>query len=193
MPSFTGTATDPSTVDTTADFAWQWSRDGGAYAPGANPFSTGFSTCGPHSLSAKATDKDGATSAAATVSTKVQVYKGNYLAPLKPGLDNLVQKGQVVPVKISVAGCDGTNLAGLSPDIRILSGDPTPQTDETDFVVPTTVSAADTSGVMRPVSDGYIYNFRVPDGAVGAKYTIRVSPFGVASGQHMVIGLQIRR
>ena len=49
---------------------------------------------------------------------------------------------------------------------------------------------------MRPVADGYIYNLRVPSDSkatVGAKYYIRVSPFGVASGQHMMISIQIRK
>jgi hypothetical protein len=49
---------------------------------------------------------------------------------------------------------------------------------------------------MRPVSDGYIYNLRIPsDTSVKANdiYTIRVSPFGMASGQHMVIAVQIRK
>jgi hypothetical protein len=47
---------------------------------------------------------------------------------------------------------------------------------------------------MRPVSDGYIYNLQVPnDTSVkpGDKYYIRVSPFGIASDQHMIISLQI--
>jgi hypothetical protein len=196
--SFTGTATDPGSADTTlpASLSWQWSKDGGAYAAGANPFSTTFATCGSHSVSAKATDKDAGTSAAFTASTSVQVYGGNWLPPLQVGKDNMVQKGQVVPVKISVAGCDGLNLAGLNPEIRLAKGDPTTGINELDVVVPTSVSAADTTGFMRPVSDGYIYNLRIPsDTTVKANdmYTIRVSPFGIATGQHMVIGVQIRK
>src|SRR3712207_7745094 len=51
-------------------------------------------------------------------SNPVQAYNGNFLPPLQVSKDNLVQKGQVVPVKISVAGCDGLNLAGLNPEDR---------------------------------------------------------------------------
>ena len=193
--SFSGTATDPSSADTTAGFSWRWSKDEGAYAAGSNPFSTSFSICGSHSVSAKATDKAGGTSAAATTSTSVEVYNGTLLEPLKPDTDNLVQKGQIVPVKISVAGCDGINRIGLLPDIRLLGGDPTPSTNEADFTVPSTsVPAADSTGVMRPVPDGYIYNLQVPnDTSVkpGDKYYIRVSPFGIASDQHMIISLEI--
>jgi VCBS repeat-containing protein len=194
--SFTGTATDPSSADTTAGFTWQWSKDGGGYVAGSNPYTTSFSSCGAHTVSAKATDKNQGTSAPFTTSTSVQVYNGTYLAPLKPGMDNMVQKGQVVPVKISVAGCDGINKTGLVPDIRLLSGDPTANTNEADFSVPTSVSSADNSGVMRPVDGGYIYNLQVPNGTTlkaGDKYYIRVSPFGIASGQHMIISIQIRK
>ena len=115
---------------------------------------------------------------------------------MKPGTDNLVQKGRVLPVKISV-GCGTNPLTGLSPDIRLFSGDPTAAVDESDFLVPAmSVSSADTTGVMRPVDGGYIYNLQVPSDAKatpGAKYYIRVSPFGIASGQHMIISIQIRK
>jgi hypothetical protein len=49
---------------------------------------------------------------------------------------------------------------------------------------------------MRPVSDGYIYNLQVPNGTTvkpGDKYYIRVSPFGIASDQHMILSLQISK
>jgi hypothetical protein len=193
--SFTGTATDPSSVDTTAGFSWQWSKDGGAYTAGSNPFSTSFSTCSSHSVSAKATDKDGGTSAAVS-SGNVNVYDGSFLAPLKAASDNLVQKGRVLPVKISV-GCGTNLLTGLTPDIRLFSGDPTAAVNEADFVVPAeSVSSADTTGVMRPVDGGYIYNLQVPNDSkatAGAKYYIRVSPFGINAGQHMLISIQIRK
>jgi hypothetical protein len=193
--SFTGTAADPSRADTQAGFAWKWSKEWGAFEADSNPFVTSFSTCGAHSVSAKATDKDGGASAD-TTSTSVQVYNGNWLPPLQTGKDNLVQKGQVVPVKVSVVGCDGINLTDLNPDIRLLSGDPTPGIDEANFTVPTSVSSADSAVVMRPIDGGYIYNLQVPGGTtvkVGDKYTVRVSPFGIASGQHMAIAIQIRK
>ena len=53
-----------------------------------------------------------------------------------------------------------------------------------------------TGQIMRPVDGGYIYNLRVPDAAVGTKYTIRVNPWGqsannAASGMYTV--LEIRK
>jgi hypothetical protein len=194
LATFTGTHSDPAGL-LDNPFTWQWSGGTSTDIDKNNSFVTKFSACGPQNVSATVTDKDGGTSAAATLSNPVQAYNGTFLPPLQVGKDNLVQKGQVVPVKISVVGCDGLNLAGLNPEIGLAKGDPTAGIDEPDYIVPATVSAADTSGFMRPVSDGYIYNLQIPsDTTVKADdlYTIWVSPFGIASGQHMIIGVQIR-
>jgi hypothetical protein len=174
--SFTGAATDPSSVDTAAAFSWQWSKDGGAYAAGSNPFSTSFSTCGSHSVSAKATDKDGGTSAAVS-SDSVNVYNASFAPPVDAApYVNTVQKGRVIPVKISVS-CNG-NIANLLPSIQLLTGDKTDGSETTaDEIETYTVSSADTTGVMRAADGGYIYNLRVPDVA-NAYYTVRVNPFG---------------
>ena len=47
--TLTGSATDPSSADTLAGFAWRWAVDGGSYsafgAPNANTFSTSFAAC----------------------------------------------------------------------------------------------------------------------------------------------------
>jgi hypothetical protein len=174
--TFTGTATDPSSVDTTAGFSWQWSKDGGAYAAGSNPFSTSFADCGSHSVSAKATDKDNGTSAAVS-SGNVNVYNASFAPPvdIAPYV-NTVQKGRVIPVKISVS-CNG-NIANLSPSIQLLTGDKTEGNETTaDEVETYSVSSADTGQVMRTIDGGYIYNLRVPDVA-NAYYTVRVNPFG---------------
>jgi hypothetical protein len=194
--TFTGAHSDPAGL-LDNPFTWQWSGGTSTDTDKNNSYVTKFSACGPQTVKATVTDKDGGTSAEATLSTPVQAYNGNFLPPLQMAKDNLVQKGQVVPVKITVAGCDGLNLAGLNPYIQLFSGDPTTAINEADYVVPTvSVSSADTGQNMRPVSDGYIYNLRVPSDSkatVGAKYYIRVSPFGVASGQHMIISIQIRK
>src|SRR5215208_6767232 len=174
--TFTGTATDPSSADTTAGFSWQWSKDGGTYAAGSNPFSTSFSTCGSHSVSAKATDKDGGTSAAVS-SDSVNVYNASFAPPVDASpYINTAQKGKVIPVKISVS-CNG-NIANLSPSIQLLSGDKTDGSETiSDEIETYSVSSADTTGVMRAADGGYIYNLRVPDVA-NAYYTVRVNAFG---------------
>lgn len=192
---FTGTATDPSPVDTNAGFSWQWTLDGSVYGPfNVNTYKASFSTCGSHAVSAQAVDKDGGVSAPFPTNS-VNVYNGAYKAPLVDGTVNKVQKGQVVPVKISV-GCGASNLTGLSPNIQLLNGNVSPETEAGSTAVTTTsVSAADAGQTMRPADGGYIYNLRVPDGVAGTKYTIRVNPFGAnanhnASGMYIVIEIR---
>jgi hypothetical protein len=179
--TFTGSATDPSSADTQAGFDWQWSKDGGAYAAGDNPFITSFSTCGSsHTVSAKAADKDGGVSAPKALSNPITVYNASFLPPvdIAPYV-NTVQKGRVIPVKISVS-CN-SNVTGLTPSIQLLSGDQsTGNETQADEIETYSVSSADTTGVMRAIDGGYIYNLQVPNVA-NTTYTIRVNPFGGSS------------
>ena len=133
--TFTGAATDPSLADTNYGFNWQWSKDGGTYSVlaanllASNPFVTSFNSCGQHSVSAKATDKDGGTSAPFSANTTtVSVSEGHFRPPLNEGMYNATQKGQIIPVKITV-GCGLTNLTGLTPSIQLLNGDKSASTE----------------------------------------------------------------
>ncbi|WP_199921516.1 PKD domain-containing protein [Intrasporangium calvum] len=188
--TFVGQATDPSGPDTAAGFSWSF--DGGAYGT-SNEFTTAYATCGSNDVTALAKDKDNGVSAPFT-SSAVMALDSEFLPPLQSGTFNKVRGGQVVPVKISV-GCDGMLASGLSPAIQLLSGDVDPSTDPGDGsvdVVTETVSSADTSGVMRAADGQYIYNLRIPAGASGAKYTIRVRPTGTAVGGARYIAIQLR-
>jgi hypothetical protein len=177
--TFSGTATDPSSVDTAAGFTWQWSKDGVAQSGvTSKDFQTSFSTCGQHSVSATAKDKDGGVSPLVTKSNVVNVSQGSFKPPVDAApYINTVQKGRVIPVKISV-GCGTTNLTGLTPSITLVNGDISPGSETTaDEITAYSTSAADSTGWMRPVDGGYIYNLQVPN-TVNTKYTIRVNPFG---------------
>jgi hypothetical protein len=199
--TFTGTATDPSSVDVTAGFFWQWAVDGGALGTfgtqGNNKFTHSFSDsdCGSHSVSAKAKDKDDGLSDLFTKSNVVNVYSASYNSPLNEGMYNMVQAGRVVPVKISV-GCSG-NLTGLQPSIQLLKGeqDGGENTSGTDNVETLSVSSADQTGVMRAVDGGYIYNLQVPSTAKANElYTVRVNPFGGSNASsNMYVVLKIRK
>jgi hypothetical protein len=121
----------------------------------------------------------------------VSVYDGAFDPQLVDGSTNMVQKGQVVPVKISI-GCGTTNLTNLTPHIQLLSGNVSPETESGSTTVTTTpVSAADTTQTMRPVDGGYIYNLQVPSkAAANQEFTIRVNPFG-ATADHTATGMYV--
>jgi hypothetical protein len=202
--TFTGTATDVSPIDLGAGFSWRWAIDGGAYSPfgtvDANTFEVGggandqlyFSTCGTHTVQAQASDKDGGVSAESPRAMKsVSVYNGAFDPPLVDGSTNMVQEGQVVPVRISI-GCGATNLTNLTPHIELLSGNVSPEIESGSTTVTTaSVLAADTGQIMRPVDRGYIYNLQVPgDAAANQEFTIRVNPFG-ATADHAATGMYV--
>jgi hypothetical protein len=130
----------------------------------------------------------------------VSTFHGSFLSPLKEGAVNMVQKGQVVPVQINF-GCPGSQ-AGLTPAIQLVKGDFTTMTEsELTPINPTlSVSAADTTGWMRPADSKYIYNMLVPktnDMSAGTRLTVRVRPLATTStpgfGPLMQIVLEIRK
>lgn len=176
--TFTGTATDPSSADTTAGFSWS---SGGPVT---------FDSCGSRTIDATATDKDGGVSAPVT-STAIQVVEAGFATPLVPGARNLVRAGQVVPVRVSV-GCDGTATGGLTPTVSLVKGDLDPETtsDDPALIVPAADATGDTTGVMREVAGSYLYNLKVPQGTSGSLFTIRVRPAAGAGSLNVVLQLR---
>jgi hypothetical protein len=152
---------------------------------------TSFAACGSYTVAAMAQDKDGGISTPFT-SSAVRVYAGAFRPPIDPDAVNLVTRGQVVPVKITV-GC-GSFLSGLQPLIAIRAGDFDPNVDGDDpsYEVADSAGNADSGGVMRESSDQYIYNLRVPTAPAGTLFTIAVRPFG-GSAPVMHALLKIRR
>jgi hypothetical protein len=195
--TFTPTATDASPRDLAGGFTWQWTIDGGAYGPDGGANQLYFSTYGTHTVEAQATDKDGGVSATSPQATKsVSVYDGAFGSPLVDGSTNMVQKGQILPVMISI-GCGSTNLTDLTPHIQLLSGNVSPESEiGSTTVTSSPVSAADTTQTMRPLDGGYVYNLQVPtNAAANTEYTILVNPFGptaddAATGMYLVIKIR---
>jgi len=139
------------------------------------------------------------TTTAAILDAKTVVENGSGAAPWGRGYDSeILQEPSAgnAGEQLSV-GCGTTNPTGLSPHIQLLNGNVSPETEPGSTAVTTTsVSAADTGQTMRPNGGGYIYNLRVPDGAAGTKYTIRVNPFGATANNAatgMYIVLEIRK
>jgi hypothetical protein len=167
--SFTAAAADPSAVDTASGFSFAF--DGVA---GENPSEVAFDTCGSKTVSVTASDKDGGVSEAFT-STGVVVVDAGFAPPLQAGVDNLVQAGQVVPVRVW-AGCDGLFESGLAPRIALLGPGG---------------SVLNSGGVMAEVGHSYLYRLRVPTGPAGTRFTVEVEPF--AGGDDVLAAvLQLR-
>ena len=101
---------------------------------------------------------------------------------------NKLKNGQVLPVKVQLTDCSGAPLNGLSPAIRLMAGDQTAVPDDGAVAItPTSVSSADTTGVMRSSgSDGsYIYNMSVNLAKLNTDYTVVIYPYwtsGTPSG-----------
>ena len=197
----TGTATDPSVADTNADFTWKWSKDGIVQTNMiTNILQTSFNTCGPHTVNATATDKDGGVSPLVTKSNVVNVLESTFRPPIDGPATNLTLKGKVIPVKI-YAGCNTIVQPGLTPNIKLLNGDVRAgQEGAGDVVEAYSTSSADSTGWMRPVDGGYIYNLQVPGGAtvtVGQEFTIRVYPLATSAnptaGPPMYAVLKIKK
>lgn len=188
--TFTAAATDPSGADTTHGF--MWSFNGGTFQS-SNQFTHTFTSCGEQTLTAVARDKDQDESASRSASASA--FDAQFLSPLRAGAVNLVQKGSVVPVKVSV-GCAGVANTGLQPAIQLLKGDLVADADgasESVYVETATVSSADSTGVMRQADGHYIYNLAIPSTATaGTEYTVRVRPFGTTGGALAVL-LKIRK
>jgi hypothetical protein len=188
--SFSGSFYDPGLVDYpwTLSFNWDGNTSGpttqvttadptGNHAFSVKPY---FTSAGcTKTATVTVTDKDGGVG---TKSATISVGMGNFLPPMtnQPVTDQL-KNGQVLPVKVQIADCNGNPINGLSPSIGIVQGDQT--TDVADNTLEpiafSSVSSADTTGVMRQSGDGsYIYNLRINFGtsSLPATYTVVITP-----------------
>jgi hypothetical protein len=183
--TWTVVATDPGTDDT---FTWSFDEGAGVAGGLTTTYTTSYDACGTYTLDASVTDDDGG-SDEATSDASVTVVEAAALSPIEPGGVNVVQKGQVVPVKVQV-GCGGDPSSDLHPTIELAYGGGTYPAES--------VSAADAPGVMRWSEGRYEYNLRVPRSLGGNELgkgdlvTVLVEPFG-ASGGALEIVLQIRK
>jgi hypothetical protein len=175
--------------------------DGGSGLASCTVTGQNNSDLGERTLTATAIDKVGNRS---TAERTYQVVSAPAAPPacsatadwhgaVKPAMRNQVQAGRVVPVQIQVT-CDGAPVTGLTPSIRLVTGDQDP---EANFDSPTstmaTVSSADTGGIMRASSSGYIYNLQLPSIArAGDLFTIAVRHDGTSHAQINAL-VQIRK
>jgi hypothetical protein len=182
--SWSGSFTDPGAdAPWTATFAWGGVNDPsqtktyGASDPKTFSVRPNFTTAGC-ALTGRVTvaDKDGASGS----DTKtVSVGTGEFMPPMtdQPVTDKL-KNGQVLPVKVRIADCNGNPISGLSPSIVLKEGDLTSEVADNSVepIAVQSVSSADTSGFMRAADGFYIYNMRVNVAKLNTAYTIIITP-----------------
>jgi hypothetical protein len=199
--TFTTSLTDPGADSWFANFSYsdgtpltqRMPTSGLGFASGDTVTHT-FATAGCNqTATVRVTDDDGGVSDAKTAT--VSVGTGSFLAPLanQPVSDKL-KNGQVLPVKVRIADCNGIPVMNLLPTIKLVKGDLTSVADDAGEVITiSSVSSADTGTTMRPVDGSYIYNLRVSVAAsdLGKDFTIIIYPYGsTASGatlRHVII------
>jgi hypothetical protein len=183
--TWSGSFSDPGVNDNPwiASFTWDGAPDPNTQTLNARgPFGAGarptFTSAGCTKVgTAKVTDKDGDFD---TKSTTIQVGSGSFLPPMtnQPVTDQL-KNGQVLPVKIRIADCNGNPITGLNPSIVMKQGDLTTEASDNTVepITVTSVSSADTTGIMRySATDGtYIYNMKV-NVSLNQPYTIVITP-----------------
>ncbi len=188
---FSGAWTDPGTADTwTALLNYP---DGapltdtlgpGLTTPSFQNVDHKFASAGCKTTKLTVTDDDNGSATATVVSN---IGTGSFMAPMtnQPVTDKL-KNGQVLPVKVKFTDCNGVALTNLKPEIRLVKGDLTPQSDDTAAqITPASTSAADTTGVMRSNGDGsYIYNMNV-NITLNTDFTVMIYPYGTGDPQKL--------
>ena len=131
-----------------------------------------YAAAGSYRATVTVTDDDsGVGSAGADVRVNFAV---TVLPPLGDAAKDIFKATSTIPVKISVADCDGSHPDDLEPRIKVVktSGAPPPQ----EINEPVSMSAADTTGIMRFSDEQYVYNLAgkaLPDPS--ATYRIEIT------------------
>jgi hypothetical protein len=142
----------------------------------------------------RVTDDDGGSD---TKSTSVDVGTAGWMPPLtdQPVSDKL-RNGQVLPVKVRIADCNGVPVTGLAPVIQLVKGDQTAVNDDGAQVISiSSVSSADSGTTMRSADGFYLYNLRVSVASadLNKDYTIIVHPYGTGTPQtlrHVIMAVK---
>ena len=179
---------DPGWLDTvTSVFGWAGlpvAGDPASVGPGSAPGPltgsfTGTYTFGPgcvlEPISVRVTDDDGGFFVHQLAdANSLGVYTVEFMAPLKDGARNVVKLGNVIPVKLVIRDCQGNLVTGRSLSIWVVAGilNAEDVTAATELVEATSVSAADTTGMMRFINGHYMYNLATKGLSTGLPYTI---------------------
>jgi hypothetical protein len=177
---------DPGWLDTVSpSFDWGGPLTAGFPAvigPGSAPAVAGTFTssytfapgCITGGISAAVRDDDlGQASYTFANPNTLQVYSVAFIAPLKDGVRNVVKLGNVIPVKLSIRDCNGNPVTDKALSISVVAGIfSSADVEDGAEVIPTSVSAADSTGLMRLADNHYMYNLATKGLSTGLPYTI---------------------
>ncbi|HET7219867.1 MAG TPA: kelch repeat-containing protein [Vicinamibacterales bacterium] len=184
---------DPGWRDTVSSmFDWAGVAAAGAPAsagPGLAPALTGTFTsshtfapgCIAGGISVVVSDDDLGQSGYTFASAgSLQVYTVAFMSPLKDGVRNVVKMGNVIPVKLSITDCNGAPVLNKTLSISVAAGIyNVGDVVEGEEVIPTSVSSADTTGIMRVADSHYMYNMATKGLSTGFPYSIIIRDGGM--------------
>jgi hypothetical protein len=130
--------------------------------------------CGPITMAVTVTDSDLASGSDTRTATTSDVYTASFDAPIMQNERNIAKYGNVVPVKVRLAGsCSGSLVT--SPTLFLTVSQGTVLDTYGDEIIVTSVSSADTDQQMRPVDGKYMYNLSTKGNfQANTNYEIRI-------------------
>jgi hypothetical protein len=130
--------------------------------------------CGPITMVVTVTDSDKLSGSDSKTATTTDVYTATFDAPIMQNERNIVKYGNVVPVKVRLAGsCSGTLTN--SPTLFLTVSQGTALDTYGDEIIVDSVSNADTGQQMRPVDSKYMYNLSTKGNfQANTNYEIRI-------------------
>jgi hypothetical protein len=147
------------------------------------PFSHHYGSAGTYTVTVNAADDDGGNATAATTSHTVNNIPSAILQPINyTGPRSAFKAGSTIPVKITVANCNGSSVGNLAPQVAVYKVNVAPDPDGTTNEALSTVPP--TSGTtMRYDATGaqYIYNLATKGLSAPSDYKVVIHDGSFAS------------
>jgi hypothetical protein len=161
-PTLSFDVSDPGSADTeSGTIKWGDESTGSSFAGQEVPYefsqSHHYSSAGTYTIQVDVSDDDGGKASGSPLTQTVHNIPSGVLQPVNANGSSIFKLGSTIPVKITVADCDGSSVSSLAPQVSVVKL--TEGLEGT--VVETTSTANPTSGTtMRydATTAQYIYN-----------------------------------